>query len=549
MSRNSAGSASQYAFSMVPDAFVPRTKLRRPSTHKTTIDAGKLYPLFYDEVLPGDTFKLDVSCLARMTTMLAPIMDNLYLDWQFFFVPNRLVWSKWQAMMGEKDNPTDTTEYTVPYMVPSVSGTVTTITEGSFFDYLGLPIGLTPRPHQVSALPMRAYQLIWNEWYRNENIDACIEYHDLQNDELFQAYLLPRMKRKDYFTGALPEPQKGSPLTIPIGATAPVMGTGAPMYLSDGTVSYSVAANRVGDSDFYNKVMTSTSTPSALGATVVNSPLTSGDALKSLGFSSSHQVGVADLTSATSVTINELRQAFQLQKLLERDARGGTRYVEILRSHFNVISPDARLQRPEFLGSFSIPINVHTIAQTSASAGDGTPQGNLAGVGVASGVKRAFTKSFVEHGMIFGLASIRSDQSYWQGVPRTFSRASRFDFFWPALAHIGEQAILKQEIYAQGTDVDDEVFGYQERWSEYKYGRNIISGKLRPLDGWLGEWHLAQRFGDVPTLNSTFLREYPPISRVTAVSDEPAFIVDTAFDLTCIRPMPVYDVPGFVDHF
>jgi len=420
----------------------------------------------------------------------------------------------------------------VPVMTaPAVTGHVV----GSLSDYLGLPTGIASISH--SSLWHRAYNLIWNEWFRDENLQDSVTV-DLDDgpDTSTDYVLLRRGKRHDYFTSCLPWPQKGDDVTVPLGTSAPVLGIGklnttfpnsGTYYESDGTQRAYAASAEINDANDNQRFYVERQT---IGGT--NYPNIR-----------------ADLSAATASTINELRRAFQIQKLYERDARGGTRYIEIIRSHFGVVSPDARLQRPEFLGGGSTPVNIHPVAKTSST--DGTsPQGNLAAFATASAVGHGFVKSFTEHCVLIGLACVRADLNYQQGLNRMFSRSTRWDFYWPALAHIGEQAVLNKEIYAQNDANDDLVFGYQERFAEYRYKPSVITGKFRSTYATnLDQYHLAQEFSALPTLGATFIVENPPMSRVIAVNTEPHFLFDAYFDLKCARPMPVYSVPGLIDHF
>lgn len=537
MSRNTANRKGNrnHLFSMIPSTNIQRSVFDRSHGYKTTLDAGLLVPFFVDEVLPGDTFNLSVSMLARLATPIVPFMDNVWIDTQFFFVPNRLVWDHWEEFNGASKKGIQETKYQIPQVF------VTNAPTGSCWDYFGLPTGVNQKL-SVSSLPFRAYWLIYNEWYRDENLISELDwpggFGDTDIEIADGLSVLRRGKRHDYFTSALPWPQKGPGVEINIGGTAPVTFSnfGTPLFVSNGAptlegqLSAGLGQNGVRPVDFI------TSLPVA---NYVNK-------LKwtDVGFSAT-----ADLSTATPISINDLRQAFQVQRLYERDARGGTRYTEILRSHFNVISPDARLQRPEYLGGSSTRVDISQVAQTSSSDTT-TPQGNLAAFGIAGDRFHGFTKSFVEHGYIIGIVSIRADLTYQQGINRMWSRKNRFDFYWPSLAHLGEQAILNKEIYAQGTDVDNQVFGYQERYAEYRYKPSQITGKLRSTDPQsLDVWHLAQKFESLPTLNQSFIEENPPIARVIAVQDEPQFILDCYFKLKTARPMPVYGTPGLIDHF
>lgn len=541
--------SARYSFSDLPEVNMPRCAIKRPSTYKTTLDAGKLYPIFCDEALPGDTFTLDASVLARLSTPITPFMDNLVMDLQFFAVPLRLVWEHWQNFCGEKVNPSDQTSYTVPFVSVGASGAPV----GSLADYFGLPTGIQWSDHDVQALPFRAYNLVWNEWYRDENIQDSVpvDLGDASVD-VSTFKLLPRGKRKDYFTSALPWPQKGAAVSLGLSGSSPVVGNGKNFGLQ----------NDRGDF-FYPNVKPSTAESGSyidpLKVSHIGYTSTGTQALQvSQDPSKSGLVANFDAGSA-SFSINALRQAVALQRLLETDARGGTRYTEILRAHFGVTSPDARLQRPELLGSFSVPLALHTVPQSSGTGTSSTtPQGNLSAFGLATGESRAFSKSFVEHTIILGLCSIRSDLTYQQGIPRMWSRSTRYDYYWPELSSLGEQAILNKELFAQGKNakdssgelIDNKVFGYQERWSEYKYGYSKITGELRStFDQSLDYWHLSQKFDELPTLSPAFIVENPPVQRVLAVTDAPQFIFDAYFDLSCVRPMPLYCVPGLVNHF
>ena len=556
-------SVMKHAFSMIPKTTIQRSAFDRSFGYKTTFNEGLLIPFFCDEVLPGDTFKLKTSVLARLSTPIVPVMDNMFLDMQFFFVPNRLLWDHWQNFNGEQRDPTDSTDFLVPTVTSPAGG----FGVQSIFDYLGLPTGVENL--SVNSLPLRAYNLIWNEWYRDENLQDSVTVEHGDSDNVNNYTLLKRGKRHDYFTSCLPWPQKGSAVTVPLAGdiTAKDIGTVSTLFpfQAGSSFGFNTVPVVTSVSGVKSKVYIETGPQGPSGAThtsyvdpqlsvqhqILPTGVTTGGYLVMDQDSINNIAGALQLTSTTqsSVCVNDLRSAFQIQRLLERDARGGTRYTEILRSHFGVISPDARLQRPEYLGGCSTPVNINPVQQTSATSSV-TPQGNLAAFGYISNTHNDFNHSFVEHGYIIGLMSVRADLTYQQGINRMWSRQSRFDFYWPALAHLGEQAVLNKEIFAQGNSQDDQVFGYQERYAEYRYKPSLITGKLRSSDpNSLDVWHLSQKFTTLPKLNSDFIEENPPISRVVAVQNEPHFIGDFYFDLKCIRPMPLYGVPGLIDHF
>lgn len=585
MAKNSARShRKNNRFSQIPNSPIQRSVFDRSHDYKTTMDAGYLIPFFVDEVLPGDTFKLRVNAFVRMNTLVAPFMDNVFMDTFFFFVPTRLVWDNWQRFCGEQKNPGDSTDF----LIPSLSGT-NTFTNGSIFDYMGLPTGvsLDPANTPINALPFRAYNLIYNEWFRDENLIDSIPVLTTDGPDPVSNYTLrKRAKRHDYFTSALPWPQKGPSVEIGLSGNAPVngfdgstsfdfvspsfngsvanggfqLGANNSNYLNGLKINWGSGATKGGlegsqilqkqyGSGFTNIIGQVGSTDSDFnfaGSLQGYNFKFSGGKLTALG---SPDGIYADLSGVNAVSINDLRQAFQIQKFYEKWARGGSRYTETLRVMFNVISPDARLQRPEYLGGTHSRVNVVPTAQTS-STDSVSPQSNLSAFGVLGDSAHGFNKSFVEHGYVIGLVCLRADITYQQGLNRMWSRRQLFDFYWPTLAHLGEQVVYNKEIYTQGTAEDDGVFGYQERYAEYRYKPSMITGKLRSTDPQtLDVWHLAQKFDTLPKLNQDFIEENPPINRVIAVQNEPQFFADFWFDLKTSRPMPVYSVPGLVDHF
>ena len=564
-----------HRFSDAPAMYMRRTKFDRSHVYKTTFNSGKLIPVFVDEVLPGDTTRMSVNYFARLATPIKPIMDNIYLDWFFFFVPNRLVWDHWQNFCFEQEDPDDSTDYVIPTVTATANSDNNYV--GSLWDYFGLPVNTSGNISGINALPFRAVYLIWNEWFRDENLQKSVKIQKGDANEILDSSRAaeqpswvfsagttivsghacpPRGKRHDYFTSALPWTQKGPGVSIGLAGTAtlvdpsPVSGyfvqqsnnsLGAAQLSESGGVHHVYTGH--GSLEYYGGYTTSIAGHSVNGsgtATVTAQP----------GSSWLSKSAYADLDSSSLFTINSLRTAFQMQKFYERLARGGSRYTEVLRSFFGVVSPDARLQRPEFLGSFTKMVNVNPIAQTSAT--DNTsPQGNLSAYGVTASKFHGFTKSFVEHGYIIGFVCARADLTYQQGINKMWLRSTVYDLYWPTFAHLSEQAIELREIYAQGTDADTTVFGYQERYAEYRYKPSQITGKFRSSvsGGNLDVWHLSQFFNNAPTLNEEFITENPPIKRIVAVQDEPEFLLDVGFRYTTVRPMPMFGTPGLVDHF
>lgn len=548
-----------HRFSDAPAMYMKRTKFDRSHVYKTTFNSGKLIPVFVDEVLPGDTTRMSVNYFARLATPVKPIMDNIYLDWFFFFVPNRLVWEHWQNFCFEKEDPDDSTDYVIPTV--SATGNSDNTYIGSLWDYFGLPVNTSGDLSGISALPFRGVYLIYNEWFRDENLQKSVKIQKGDANEVLNsaraseqpAWVFtsgtsivpglacpPRGKRHDYFTSALPWTQKGPGVSIGLAGTADVVlsSTNNPILFSGGG----------GNSAFKDMPVYSAKIGNEVDIQGYTGEITNKGYLQ---FGS--DVGLkayADLDSSSIFTINSLRTAFQMQKFYERLARGGSRYTEVLRSFFGVVSPDARLQRPEFLGSFTKMVNVNPIAQTSATD-DTSPQGNLSAYGVTAARFHGFTKSFVEHGYVFGFVCARADLTYQQGINKMWLRSTVYDFYWPTFAHLGEQAIELREIYAQGSEADTTVFGYQERYAEYRYKPSQITGKFRSsvTGGTLDKWHLSQFFKTAPTLNEEFIMENPPIERIIAVPSEPEFLLDVGFRYTTVRPMPMFGTPGLVDHF
>ena len=539
---------NQSHFAMIPQANIRRSVFDRSHVYKTTFNEGQLIPYFVDEVIPGDTFTLNPVEFCRLATPVVPFMDNIYIESFFFFVPSRIVYDKWVNLCGEQENPEDSTDYLVPTV--SLTGDMT----NKLPDYMGIACASgTFNNVSVNCLPFRSYWLIWNEWFRDENLQKSVKVSKGETNTVLEPmgrstanpnYGLPsgvtnwydpapRGKRYDYFTGALPWPQKGPAVDLPLGGSAPVLSDSG-IKLTDSSTGKSAFLSGAVNGDWPNNMITFGS---------YNANFTHKLDLKS-------DSGVyADLSNVSMVTINSLRQAFMLQRYYEIDARSGTRYTEKLQAHFGVTNPDARLQRPEFLGSHSSMMNINPVTQTS-STDSTTPQGNLAAYGLNAQRYHAFTKSFSEFGYVIGLINVRADLTYQQGVNKMWLRSDVLDFYWPSFAHLGEQAIQNIEIYCQGNEDDKKVFGYQERYAEYRYKPSLITGQFRstykePLD----IWHLSQKFATLPTLSDEFIQDHPPISRVVAVPSYPHFLLDVKFNLKCIRPMPMYGIPGMMGHF
>lgn len=535
---------------------IQRSKFTRPSTHKTTFNTGDLIPIYIDEILPGDTAIMNMSAIIRMSTPIYPVMDNAFCDIYYFFVPNRLVWEHWREFNGQNNTTfwEQPTEYEIPQTTAPTGGWI----KGTIADYMGIPTNI--QNISINSMPLRAYCLIYNEWFRDENLKqpANINTDDTNQtgsngdnyitDTQLGGKPCKAAKYPDYFTTALPEPQKGPDILMPLGSSAPVTGT---IYMMTDLKNQQPAGT-----NFIPKA-NPTTTP-GIGDMGYNVNLTTTNPSIQLKYEIPTEIDnqkynnlITDLSQATGATINMLRQAFAIQRLYEKDARGGTRYTEIIRSHFGVISPDARQQRPEYLGGTRFPININQVVQNS-STDSTSPQGNVAAYSLTGMSQNLFTKSFTEHGYIIGLAVVRTDHTYQQGIERMWSRKSRFEFYWPSLANIGEQAILNKEIYAQGTEADEEAFGYQEAWAEYRYKPSRVSSAFRSnYQTTLDSWHYADYYKQQPILGSTWIDETREnVNRTIAVQDqlEDQFIADFYFANTMVRPMPMYSIPGLIDH-
>lgn len=517
-------SVMQHEFGKVEGADIPRSSFNRSHTHKTVFDAGYLVPIYLDEAVPGDVFNLQLSAFARLATPLFPTLDNMFMDFFFFSIPNRLLWhsgtGSWRKFCGEQDDPGDSIAFTIPKLSAT---NINVQTADLIHDYMGQPWVPSLYGNETSALPYRAYNFVWNEWFRDQNLQDSVDFNTDDGPDTATTYtLLRRGKRHDYFTSCLPWPQKGDAVELSAEVRTPV-GTGVEIGVySDANAAYHRMSADTTD------VKIDTNTTGAQAGYLYTNP-----------------------------TINEFRQAFQVQRLLERDARGGTRYAEIVMSHFQVEFQDVRY-RPEYLGGGSIPINITPISATASRKAADDPDatdrkpGQLSGYGTAAGGGIGFTKAFTEHCTLLGLVSVRADLTYQQGQNRMWHRDTRYDFYWPALSHLGEQAVKNQEIwYTSGdTTTNNQTFGYNGRYDEYRHFPSRISGLFRSDNtGTLDPWHLSQDFATLPLLDDTFIQDNPPIDRIIATPSEPHFYFDSYFDLKCARPMPTYATPGLIDHF
>ena len=548
-------------FNQVPRLDITRSRFKRRQDVKLTLDAGKLIPFYVDEVLPGDTFSIDQAAIIRMTTPIFPVMDNCYMDIYYFFTPNRILWKNWKRFMGENDSGpwAQTHEYTIPQIRVYKDSRNDVPLEGSLMDYMGIPTKACKKndektEFEVNALPFRAYAMIWQEWFRDQNVDnpainsdgdETVGYSDVNDDTkidemLKEAYRggrpLPVNKFHDYFTSALPSPQKaGEPVTIPLTGKAPVYG-----YEYNSDIKTPGRLSFVSHNGQNPTIENTDDGPLEINAYKIDDG--GNYAYESMDL-------YTDISQVNATTINQLRQAFQVQKYYEELARGGSRYREMIYSLFHTKISDKTVQIPEYLGGTRITINMSQVIQTSGTTTE-SPQGNTAAVSVTPYNGSMFTKSFEEHGYVIGVCCVRHDHTYQQGLERMWSRKTNLDFYYPVFANLGEQAILKKELYLTGTETDEQAFGYQEAWAEYRMKPNRICGKFRSnATGTLDSWHYGDNYETVPSLSQEWMKEgKSEIQRTLAVANEPQFIMDTVIDNTSVRPMPMYSIPGLTDH-
>lgn len=560
-------------FNQVPNLEITRSRFKRDQNIKLTFDAGQLIPFYVDEVLPGDTFSIDNVGLVRMSTPIFPVMDNCYLDYYYFFCPNRILWEHWKEFMGEvTDDPwVQQTEYTVPQLkIKGGTAENKFPLENSILDYMGVPTKVIGETGEldINALPIRAYVKIWNEWFRDQNVDnpainsnkdADVDYKDSGKDATLETILqeaytggrpLPVNRFHDYFSSTLPSPQRSAEsVTIPMLGNAPVR-----LFLPD---TENIITNYGADKDGAVKVTSeninapwtfASETAYKLRATTTSNNWFYDEKGNRQTFADFR----ADLSAVTGATINQLRQAFQVQKYFEELARGGSRYREQIYSLFRTRISDKTVQIPEYLGGDRIMINMNQVIQTSGTT-ETSPQGNVAAMSVTGFGKSAFTKSFEEHGFVIGVCCVRHDHTYQQGIERMFSRKNKLDYYFPVFANLGEQAVLKKELYAQGTNEDNEAFGYQEAWADYRMKPNRICGAFRSnATGTLDSWHYGDNYTKTPALSQEWMKEgSAEIARTLATENkvnEPQFIADYLVKNTTVRPMPMYSVPGLIDH-
>lgn len=533
----------QFGFGTIPKPKVNRSVFKRNHRHLTTFDAGYLIPILVDEALPGDTIKCKPNVLARLMTPVAPIMDNLFIDQFYFAVPMRLLWENWEKFCGAQTDPGDSTEYSIPQIVSDAG---TGFTEGSLEDYMGIPVGVTSL--SVSCMWHRAYNLVMNEWFRHEDLEDSLPVNKGDGPDSISDYsLFRRCKAPDYFTACLPWPQKGEEISLPLGTEAPVIGDGTALGLDDEHLTpygYALRGKTNRGDQFLNISLSGDGYQQTLPYEDTSTyDIPHENYVFGLSQDPDKSGVIADLSEAAAATINMLRTAEALQCMMERDARGGTRYVEIIKSHFGVMSPDFRLDRPEYLGGSSQRMNVVPVQQTSET--NTTELGTLGAFGQCAGREGGFIKTFDEHCVIIGLANVRAQLTYQQGLDRMFSRSVKEEFYWPDLAHLGEQEVLNKEIYCDGSANDDDVFGYQERWSEYRFKQSRITGNFRSDATYsLDVWHLAEDFGSLPTLNQDFIESDPPLARISEVQNEHHIKADFYFEYLHARLMPTYSIPG-----